>query len=587
MSICPLVLFDCLTSDLSNAVPYLRKDELKSGNSRQLAYPEMGSREFACLALADSLLKKFEGEKSAEADERALAKFLSFNESCLLKSAVDLTSITEIEMIAVGEAKKLMYDFWFNPGGDYILSVEKISAGLDVGPGASIGASGNSFYEKLGASPLTGTRKSLYSLYKREATRYSLWSETEKIRSANFGEFELVPGSNLQFVPKYREISRTICTEPLLNMLVQKGIAAAIRETLDKRFGINLSSQPQRNAALARYGSEYGTLGTIDLSNASDSISIGILREVLPPYILSWMMEARSPVTTLPGGRVVPLHMIASMGNDFTFPLQTMLFSCIVLGCYAALDIPVRKASSSQSWRSCNWGVFGDDIIVEAKAYDLVLSLLRRFGFVVNKDKSFNEGPFRESCGADYWHGVNVRGVYCRKLNTKQDVYSLINRLNVWSANHEVPLPLTVGLLMSSLRKADILPVPAWEQDTAGIKVPIGLLPFVPMRFSKGSSAIVYSRWMVKPKEKNLLAVEERPIKTKGWFNNHPGILLSAVAGYLRAGSIVERVDRPYYRKQLAIAPCWDYIELSHSNFTSEGWRRWVTSYVKLNSVVV
>lgn len=583
MSVCPLVLLDCLTSDLGSQLPSLTLSELRRENAKGLAWPGMTAREFAMLALRDSLLKKFEDEKAPDADAKALAKFLDYNDKCRSQSSIDLTHITEIEMIAVGEAKSFIYDFWFKPGGDYILSVEEVSRHMGVGPGASVGASGNSFYEKLGASPLTGTSKSLYSLYKRETERYSLWAETEKIRSAKFGEFVLVPGNKLTFVPKQRDISRTICTEPLLNMLVQKGIAHQIRLTLDKRFGINLSSQPARNAALARYGSEYGTLGTIDLSNASDSISIGILREVLPPYILSWMMEARSPCVTLPNGSVTPLHMIASMGNDFTFPLQTVLFSSIVLGVYKALGITAHRPDTAES----NWGAFGDDIIVEARAYDLVVCLLERFGFTVNKDKSFNKGPFRESCGSDFLSGYNVRGIYCRSLKTKQDVYSLINRLNVWSANHEVPLPITVGYLMSALKKADILPVPAWEADTAGVKVPLGLLPFVPMRFSEGSSAIVYKRWMAKPTKVDLLAVEARPPRRKGWFINHPGILMSAVSGYLRGGSVVLRTDRPYYRKQLAIAPCWDYVELCHSRFTSDGWRRWVTSYVKLNSVVV
>lgn len=578
MSLCSHVLYTHLASDLSkvlHTVPYASLFETKSPKS--LAWPGMTAREFACLTLAETLLKKFGDIVSPTADQAALTKFLAFNDKCNVKAPIDRTSITEIEEIAVGETIRHYHDFWFRPGGDYILSVEKVSAGLAVGPGASLGVKGNDFYRKIASSLLTGTRKSLFSLYKRETSKYCLWDETENIRSDHFGSFKEVPGSRLSFVPKTRDISRTICTEPLLNMMFQKGIGAIIESELAHKFGINLGVQPNRNRILARIGSERDTYSTIDLSNASDSISLALMREITPPYILSWMLEARSDKVELPDGSSVPLHMVSSMGNAFTFPLQTMLFASIVLGVYSALGITAYKPHHHKA----NFGVFGDDIIVESKSFNLVCRILQRFGFTVNDDKSFGSGPFRESCGSDFWSGYDVRGIYCQSLRSKQDVYSLINRLNVWSANHEVCLSSTVRYLVSGLGRA-IYPVPFWDNDDAGLKVPLSLLPLGSLASSRKTRSIVYERYAPRNKEISLLAVDQRPVIRHKWFNNHPGILLTALSGHLRGGSIVERVDRPYYQKRLASAPCWDWYNPCYSKLWGNGWHKF-KAYVELN----
>lgn len=577
MNLCSRALYCCLANDLSkvlNTVPYAAFFE---GNLRERAWPGISGREFACLTLADTLLKKFKDETSADADSLALTKFLDFNTKCSIKSPIDRTNVSEIEEISIGETIRHFYDFWFNPGGDYIVNLEKISKEIMTGPGASIGVEGSDFYRKIAAGPLTGTRKSLFTLYQREISKYPLWLETEKIRSGHYGGFKEVRGSRLSFVPKTSGISRTICTEPLLNMLFQKGFGSCLETELLAKFGINLARQPGRNRILARIGSESGAFGTIDLSNASDSIGLGLLRLITPPYVLALMMEFRSAEVELPDGSSVPLHMVSSMGNAFTFPLQTMLFSCIVLGVYSALGITAYKPYHHRS----NWGVFGDDIIVEAKAYDLVVNLLGRFGFTVNMDKSFATGPFRESCGADFLSGYDVRGIYCQTLRSKQDVYSLVNRLNVWSSNHEVPLSATVRYLLDESR-VEILPIPPWDADTAGVKVPQSLLPLGELARNRKTGSIAYYRYEPRSKGISLLAVDQRPIERPRWFNNHPGIFLTALSGHLRGGSIIERVDRPYYQKRVAIAPCWDYINPCYSRLWSSGWHRF-KAYVELN----
>lgn len=581
MGLSSIALYSCLVSDLSGCLATVPSRRLFEPKVRSVAWPGIKPRQVAALSLLDSVLKKYEDEKSETADAAALTKFLACNSRCESFRTIDVCDLTEIGAIALGEFKRSFYDFWFAPGGDYWLSPESISSGIATGPGSSVGVKGQSYYHKIAAGPMTGTRPSLFSLYQREVSKCPLWDETEKIRFNHFGGYKEVKGSRLSFVPKSTEISRTICTEPLLNMLFQKGIEAQLKTVLEKRFGIDLSVQPVKNQALARIGSETGCYGTIDLASASDSVSMNLLREILPSYVFSWLKETRSDSVTLPNGDECQLHMVSSMGNAFTFPLQTILFSCVVIGVYKALDIELIYPKGEAVG---NWAVFGDDIVVRREAYDLVVDLLKRLGFTVNLDKSFNNGPFRESCGLDFEDGYNVRGVYCRTLKTKQDVYSLINRLNVWSANHSVPLPSTIQYLIKSSGVA-FNPVPPWESDVAGIKVPLSLVPTGQLRRDKWTGAIVYKRYLPRPMSLSLLSVESRPqvLRKGNLIENPPGILLSAIRGYLRNGDILVRRNVTKYIKRLALAPCWDWRNPCLSTLTKDGWHRWKSFYVEIN----
>jgi hypothetical protein len=59
--------------------------------------------------------------------------------------------------------------------------------------------------------------------------------------------------------------------------------------------------------------------------------------------------------------------------------------------------------------------VYGDDIIVPVEHVSPVISSLEAFGLKVNTGKSFWRGAFRESCGGDYYRGVDVSVVRLRR----------------------------------------------------------------------------------------------------------------------------------------------------------------------------
>jgi hypothetical protein len=533
------VLKQCLLDDLSidEPVPFFTSDmDLSTVRSH---------------ALASAFLKKNVDVLSPEADKACLDLFLSTNQKCA-EFSFKCSGIYDDRII--GEVTKIFDDMFFH-GPDLAVSSLDFEEALMVGPGASLGAQSYNFYSKLFDSPLTSTNGRLLHLYRRAIKVNPSWSHAEQLREARFGTL-LVGGNRLSFVPKTSAISRSICTEPSLNMLFQKGLGTVLERLLDRHFKIDLSVQPELNRGLAMRGSLDGAFGTIDLKSASDSMSLGMLKSVLPPYLFRWLMDFRSPSTTLPGGEIIELHMVSSMGNGFTFPLQTMLFAVIVRACYRLLGIKLEYSGG----RPSNFGVFGDDIIVRKDAYEFVTHALRLFGFVVNTEKSFNTGPFRESCGGDFFKGSNVRGVYCKSLSTRADVYSTINRLTRWCSVAGIVLHKTLSRLCGLV---PFLPVPFHAGDTEGVKVPLRFNSKA--RFDKNGSVIYYAllpvarNFRVPADEAKTLHYPDRKVAI-GY--NPGGLAVSLVGGFIRNGRITLRSEELVrYKVRRRKTPHWGHYD--------------------------
>ena len=536
-------------------------------------YPCIDVRTYAMQSMRKAFMKKFVDAKQTSADAKALELFLKINSNCS-SFVMDTSSMTEVETIAIGEAKDFIYRFFYPESEtcERLLTMSSITDNFGLGNGANIGSYSSDFLSKIGTSRMSATDSALHKFYMQAISEDSIWADVESIRSVARG-FDIVRGSRLSFVPKTAEISRTICTEPLCNMLFQKGIGAVLERRIQQTLGISLKTQPDKNRALSRLGSKDGSFGTIDLSSASDSMSLSLVREMFPRHVVSLLELTRSPVTTLPGGAEVELHMVSSMGNAFTFPLQTLLFGALVYGAYRVHSLDFERPRGQSLG---NFAVFGDDIIVLQKAYDLTVRLLSLCGFSVNVDKSFNTGLFRESCGHDYFDGHNVRGVYIRSLHDVCDRYSAINRLNSWSAQWGIPLTNVMSYLMVGTR---LLPVPYHEMDTAGIKIPLRSLR--KRRTDKHTGATFYRFVDFVPNAYSVTDVEARPPRVRGWINNPSAVLMAALAGTLRAGKLVIRVERRATRLRWRSSSSWDcpLPDRGESRGFGERWK----SFVELN----
>lgn len=166
------------------------------------------------------------------------------------------------------------------------------------------------------------------------------------------------------------------------------------------------------NQRLSTLGSATNQLATIDLSSASDSICLMLIEAVFPRNWYEAILEVRAENMRRPSGRVVRTEMFLTSGSPLTFIIETILFLSIdVAAChYAATFFPEKDVLLDTLLE--NIGVYGDDQIVPVWACETVINFLERLFFKVNKDKSYSDGPFRESCGSEAWNGVEVSTHY-------------------------------------------------------------------------------------------------------------------------------------------------------------------------------
>lgn len=232
-------------------------------------------------------------------------------------------------------------------------------------------------------------------------------------------EPRIVHGNVLFTVPKKTDIDRVACKEPDLNMFIQKGIGSYFRRRL-RRIGINLNDQ-SINRSLAREGSLTGRLATLDLSSASDSVTEGLVALLLPETWYTLLDSVRCPVTII-DGEEHRNHMFSSMGNGFTFELESLLFYVLT------------RATAKFCRRDGVVSVYGDDIICPTDLSHDLIWVLGYFGFSVNTDKSCISGPYRESCGGHYWNGFDITPFYIRKpIETLDELIDVANKLRQWS----------------------------------------------------------------------------------------------------------------------------------------------------------
>lgn len=270
--------------------------------------------------------------------------------------------------------------------------------GYRLGPGASVGVSRKTSARfKFGAIPTCSANAAIHLRWLQQ--EHPHW---------DLSNAQIATG-RLQFVPKDATKFRSIVVEPTVNTYLQLGLGTLIRSRLAKA-GCNLRSQ-ETNRDLCRFGSLTGLIGTIDLSNASDTIARAVVEELLPAdwYTLLDSMRTRSVVYH---EKLVAQQKFSSMGNGFTFELESLIFFAIA-----------KVVCNDSDFVS----VYGDDIIVPTRYYEDSVRALELFGFSVNLSKSFSEGPFRESCGKDFLSGVDVRPVYLKDHLSILELYRLHN----------------------------------------------------------------------------------------------------------------------------------------------------------------
>ncbi len=247
-------------------------------------------------------------------------------------------------------------------------------------------------------------------------------------------------------VPKTLKTPRIIAIEPTCMQYMQQAILEPLVECLEGKLGDPRGSRQNLvmgmvgftdqipNRELAKIGSKSGVFSTIDLSEASDRVSMQHVEALFSrhPNLLEGILACRSTKAAVPGHGVISLSKFASMGSALCFPIEAMVFlSVVFLGIEDAHSTSFAR-KDIKSFRQ-RVRVYGDDIIVPTYAVRHVIARLESFGLKVNVSKTFSNGKFRESCGGDYYDGEWVTPVRCRRPlpQSRADVLEVISLVSL------------------------------------------------------------------------------------------------------------------------------------------------------------
>lgn len=244
------------------------------------------------------------------------------------------------------------------------------------------------------------------------------WSGTKwRTAQAALGRSpESVRGNTYFTVPKSAKTLRACAKGASINGFYQLGVGSFLKRCL-RKAGLDLFHGQQLHKEIAHKASLTGEFATIDLTSASDCMATSLVKLVLPPIWHDLLAALREPFTSV-DGKWYKLEKFSAMGNGFTFELETLIF-------YA-----IAKAVRPSLIAGVDLFVYGDDIIVPTDIAQEVISALKFFGFTPNSTKTHIDGPFRESCGGDYFNGRCVRAAYIEELPYEPQHYiSLANSL--------------------------------------------------------------------------------------------------------------------------------------------------------------
>lgn len=214
------------------------------------------------------------------------------------------------------------------------------------------------------------------------------------------------------FVPKAADKLRTICMEPATVQWIAEGYACALAHHIRNTPGLSrricLKDQ-EYNRDLAWEGSIDGHLATVDLSEASDSVSYELIAHLTKNTGLREVCRlARSREYRLPDGHRGILRKFAPMGSALCFPCMCIMFASIC-------ELSIQEYGSDP--HTSQYRVYGDDIVIESQYLPQLFKNLTKYGFSLNERKSYwNTDPdgfgfFRESCGGEYLNGDDVNPI--------------------------------------------------------------------------------------------------------------------------------------------------------------------------------
>lgn len=214
-------------------------------------------------------------------------------------------------------------------------------------------------------------------------------------------------------VPKDSRGPRLISCEPLELQWIQQSQMSVLVDAIENhrltKGHVNFTDQSiNQRLAIAGSTGEY-PWATLDMKEASDRVSLGLVHSLFPPRWFEALYASRSSHTQLPSGAKVRLKKFAPMGSAVCFPVEALIFwSLSVSALMICKNKSLKEATASVF-------VYGDDIICNAADHGVIIEHLEKYGLMVNLNKCCTAGPFKESCGMDAFLGISVTPLKLRK----------------------------------------------------------------------------------------------------------------------------------------------------------------------------
>jgi hypothetical protein len=463
-------IFKALAVDMKRCLGYQGElayaESAKTSRSRQLLLPDnLDAYTYKWCAQLSGFLKRYTFKDDpitpAEREELTDVKFIKLQEGLAsIYWRRRSMRLHEVLRRARSHANRILCGF----------SPKEVFDSGQFGTKATVGCPAAHAYidEKLLHRPITGSALHLRWFNNDYLPGDQLLGTI--LQGAKIGQVQVDRLSQVNVRKKWN-IDRGINPNTLIGSLHSSALGRILELALRKE-GLDIRRLQNRHAKLISQASKdsierdgYIPFVTADLSNASHSFLSHHLNALLPR---EWYNACMTGVirNIEVGQRVMRLESIMTMGIGFTFPMQTLLFYCILVALQELLCIKGRIS------------VYGDDLIYPRRLHPYVVSIFNEMGFQLNLDKTFVKSPFRESCGSDWFKGVDVRpfspegqsqslgrvsyGAFCYKL--------LNGLLRRWD---EVEVELCSDILKTEICDAlgMLFYVPSHYPDFSGFKV--------------------------------------------------------------------------------------------------------------------
>lgn len=387
-------------------------------------------------------------------------------------------SITQRSAFIVQKARTIIKEIL----RDY--NVEEHYALCYFGKRSSVGVPYRDSYLDVKAETLTGSNAQI--------DWWRDYVETDALlKSACSADCKPVDSLTITTVPKSWKARRTVMKNTTLGALFTGGLGKLMVKRLDE-YGYendltSLGRRSEYHRSLMRKLSISRSHATGDLSSASDSFTYELVNRLFPREWVRAMNLGRirimkDDVTD----SFTRMSSFMTMGIGFTFPAQTIAF-------YAVLEA-IRRELNQPGFVS----VFGDDLIYPRTIHPYVSVVLTDLGFILNKEKTYVDEYYRESCGSDFYAGLDVRpfspeGSFV-ELSGVQALAYLYKVYNGWLRRWDTgDIPNVLSYILDEILRFTerIHQVPKDYPDYAGIKLvsPIFGNPiWEPVRYSRNCS---------------------------------------------------------------------------------------------------